>query len=270
MKSVITKTIIFVILLFIVLVILKHKELIDSPGSYFIGICALVVGFAPRIISYDLRPILDVDFDPAKREFKHNMLFGILEEVCDPITHEEYRIYRPAFNSRVCIRNNGINPARKAQARIERLKIFDKNRNLVEEVLYHPSTIKWSGEKDYLPVDIMGKSYYFLDLFLVINETKEEIINFNKRLGKETIKEKTEDAEYSNEIYWNVWIDLSYPRGVRDKYKWEGHFELTFLVFSENSNQLKFKASIDWEKEKWNNPSIDVIKVSNVRLGSCM
>ncbi len=259
MKSVF-KIAIPLLILTALLIYLKAQKLIDYTGPYFIGICALVVGFAPRIMSYERRPILNVVFDPNEKEYQHNMLFDILEIVCDPITRKEYRLSRPGFNSRVCIRNDGIDPARKAQARIERLKIFDnkKNKKLIEEVFYHPSTIKWSGEKHYIPVDIMGKSYFFLDLFLVTNETKEEIINFNKRLGEEVIKEKVEDAEYSNEIHWNVWIDLSYPRGVRDKYKREGYFELTFLVFSENSNQLKFKAFIEWERERWNHPSIEV------------
>lgn len=254
-------TILLIILLIVTLIYLGLNRWLTIAGSYFIGICALIVGFSNRIISYIRKPILKIFFNPDNKEYQHNMLFGILVKIRDPITKKEYRISRPGFNSRVCIQNVGIDPARKAQARIESIKIYNKKRELVEEAIYHPSVIKWSGEKGYTPVDIMGESFFFLDLFYAINETREEIVNFNQRLGNETITELINDFEYSNEIYWNVWIDFSYPRGVREKYDKEGHFELIFIVSSENSNQLRFKAEAEWKKETWNRPIITVTEI---------
>ncbi|MFC1816269.1 hypothetical protein ACFL0M_10080, partial [Thermodesulfobacteriota bacterium] len=109
--------------------------------------------------------------------------------------------------------------------------------------------------------NIIGESYFFLDLFYAINETKEEIINFNQKFGADKIKELVDYFQRSNEIYWNVWIDFSYARGVREKYDYEGHIELIFLVSSENSNQLRFKAEIEWEKHTWNCPAIILTEI---------
>ena len=179
-------------------------------------------------------------------------------------------ILNPGFNARVKVFNNGKTTATKVQARIEKIEIYDHGQ-LVMKRHYHPTAIKWSGEPDWNPKDIVPKSFFFLDLFHSINESSNEIFAFNeKRLKKyhiyfdEGILKETiqKDIRPSEKIYWNVWIDISYDRGVPKKYDQQGDIILYFIISGENCDPLKFQAVINWSYQNWNRSNIR-IKVDN-------
>lgn len=117
------------------------------------------------------------------------------------------------------------------------------------------------GKRDFNPVDIPPyKSSVLLDLFYAINLTTEEIKKYHVELGENTLKKIFENARYPEEIYWNVWIDTSYARGVPIKYTMEGFFELDFIAAAENCKPLKFAVSVEWDRKRWNQPNIKLIK----------
>jgi hypothetical protein len=77
-------------------------------------------------------------------------------------------------------------------------------------------------------------------------------------LGEDTIRRLIGKTQYSNDQYWNVWIDLSYARGVPPRYVVEGYFELQFIISAENCGPYTFKAAVVWEKKSWDQPQIEV------------
>jgi len=64
--------------------------------------------------------------------------------------------------------------------------------------------------------------------------------------------------EYSDDVYWAVWVDRSYPRGIPAVYREEGYFELNYLVTAENCKPIRFTACIQWQKSAWNKPEISI------------
>ena len=64
---------------------------------------------------------------------------------------------------------------------------------------------------------------------------------------------------YSNDKYWNVWIDTSYARGVPPQYVIDGYFELEFIILGENFKHHRFKVFMEWEKKNWNQPKIEIV-----------
>ncbi|MBM4306303.1 MAG: hypothetical protein FJ123_06145 [Deltaproteobacteria bacterium] len=241
----------------------KNRDFWDwlqITGPFFVGLVALFIGLKDQILNFLRRPSLDMLFDQHKEGYYHELLHNPLEEIHDPVTNTRYVIRQPGFNSRIEIWNRGKTTARKAQARLVDLAIYDNKKNLVKRIVYHPSIIKWSGEKEFHPVDIPGESKFFLDLFYAVSETKEDILRYHRELGESTLRRVIGDAEYSGDVFWNVWIDTSYPRGVPPKYTIEGHFELNFFVYAENCRPRKFAVSVDWDKQKWNRPDIKRIE----------
>lgn len=228
-------------------------------GPYFIGTVALVVGFKDVIISFLKRPPLVVQFNQNEKEFYHETLFNSLEEIHDPLTNTDYIIRQPGFNSRVAIWNKGKTTAKKVQVRLVDINIYNKEIKFVRRVVYHPSLVKWSGEKDYISIDIPPDSKFFLDLFYSVNETREVIFQYHKELGEDTLRKILGGTEYSKDIYWNVWIDATYPRGVSTKNIIEGRFQMNFIVYAENCKPYKFMASIDWDRNTWDKPKITVL-----------
>jgi hypothetical protein len=225
-------------------------------GPYFIGLVALSVGFKDLILNFLRRPKLDMSFNQNEEGCYHELLHNPIEEIRDPITNTRYVIRQPGFNARAIVTNKGKTTARKVEARIVDIVIYDKKGTLVKRQVYHPSIVKWSGEKDYHPVDISQESHFFLDLFYAVSETREDILKYHKELGEDTLQRILGDAEYSGDVFWNVWIDTSYPRGVPPKYTVEGHFEFNFIVHAENCKPCNFTVSVGWNKGRWNRPDI--------------
>jgi hypothetical protein len=237
-------------------------NLLQIIGPYFIGLCALTVGFKDIIINFFTKPKLVVDFAQDKKEYFHKLLFSPLEEINDPLKSIKYVIRQPGINSRVIVYNRGKRAAKKVLVRLEKISFCDAKNNPCEEILYHPSSVKWSGEKGYGPVDITRDSFFFFDLIYFINETRDEIVKYYENIDKETINRIVGNPEnYSGEVFWNVWIDLSYERGVPYKYYYEGKFKLTYVLSAENFEPFKFEVFVEWHKMKWSEPVISLHKI---------
>jgi len=105
---------------------------------------------------------------------------------------------------------------------------------------------------------------FFLDLFWSKNETEDELVDFNEKrfddeIEKKIIKRIVNDTKYpTGEIYWNVWVDRSFHRGIPVKYNFEGKIKLFITINCENCSPIQFKAIIDWTRETWNNPNIKI------------
>jgi hypothetical protein len=242
----------------------KFRDLWDwvqIVGPYFVMLAALLIGFKDQILSFLRRPRLDMLFDQCEEGYYHELLYNPLEDIHDPVTNTRYVIRQPGFNSRVIIINKGKTTAKKVEARLIDITIYDNKKNIVKRQVYHPSLIKWSGEKEYRPVDIPSESKFFLDLFYAVSETRENILRYHRELGESTLQRIIGDTEYSGDVFWNVWIDTSYPRGVPPKYTIEGHFEMNFIVYAENCRPYKFAVSVDWDRPRWNRPDIKRIKL---------
>lgn len=99
------------------------------------------------------------------------------------------------------------------------------------------------------------------------NETSREILSYNKERFKNNfgyeIEEKylNKNIEYINpieKIYWNVWIDTSYDRGVPNMYDFQGKIIIYFLINADNCEPIKFEAIINWTYENWNQPEVKI------------
>ena len=233
---------------------------IQILGPFVASAVALLIGLKEQIINFLWRPKLEVLFDRQRKEYYHKISFDPIETIIDPITQTGYTLHQPGFNSRIAIRNKGKTTARKVYAKLIRIDLYDKEKNFVNQIFYHPSQIKWSGERDFAPIDIPSKSQVLLDLIYSINLTTEEIWRYHAELGENTLKKILENARYAEEVYWNVWIDATYPRGVPIKYTMEGYFELDFIAAAENCKPFKFAVSVEWERKNWNQPDIKLIK----------
>ena len=66
------------------------------------------------------------------------------------------------------------------------------------------------------------------------------------------------DIQSSQEIYWNVWVDNSYERGLPKKYDIQGDIYIYFIVNAENCAPIKFESIIKWNFDTWNFPDIKV------------
>ena len=197
-------------------------------GPYFIGSVALFVGLKDIIFNFFGRPQIMPLFKESEEEYYHKILFNPIEEISDDLAGIKYTIRQPGFNSRLAIWNKGRSTAKNIQVRLVDVNIYNKEMKFVKRKVYHPSLVKWSGERAYGSIDIPRDSKFFLDLFYSINETNKEVLKYHSELGESTLRKIVGDTEYSNDIYWNVWIDATYPRGVSQKNIIEGRFELNF------------------------------------------
>lgn len=225
-------------------------------GPYFIGTVALLVGFKDMIINIFMKPRLKIEFNPTNEKYYKKLLFEPISEVADPLTETKYCFRQPGFNSRVAIWNKGRRTARKAQARLLDIKYYDTERKHIKTFDYHPTIVKWSGENKFTPVDILPGTPFYLDLIYAVNESKAEVLEYHKELNTPALNKLLEVIEFTNDIYWNVWIDRSYHSGVPYKYTLDGYFELNFIISAENCPPYNLKASIKWDKRGWNNPTI--------------
>lgn len=173
-------------------------------------------------------------------------------------------IFRPGFNARLKVINTGKSTAKNVQARVEKIELYKGNNKTAPTRHYHPTIVKWSGEPNWGFVDIFPKSHFFLDVFWAKNETSSEIFSFNDTRYRHRIKEELlreiikQDINPSEEVYWNVWIDTSFERGIPIKYHFEGNIVIYFIIDAENCDPLRFEALVNWSSENWNQPTIRI------------
>lgn len=237
----------------------KDATTFSAIGSCTAAIVALYLGAGREFFR---RPKLAISFNAQKDPFVHKLPF---EEIHSIELDELMKFFTPGFNSRVKVLNRGKTTARKVQARVEKIVLKDLKGGQPETKYYHPTVIKWSGEKDWNPVDIVPHSHFFLDLFWSKNETSEEILNFFNDLYRDhEVKEEIlrdiiqSDIKPAERIFWNVWIDTSYPRGVAKFYEFEGEVIISIIINAENCKSSRFEAIIDWSKQRWANPEIQI------------
>jgi len=113
------------------------------------------------------------------------------------------------------------------------------------------------------------RSHFFMDLFRVINETTQEIVDFNyERYQGQLEKDDLEtiikgENVASEDIYWNIWVKDPRVRGIHERHRHEGHIVIYFIVVGENSDPLKFQAHIDWNRKSWHQPNIRIMYNNN-------
>jgi len=242
----------------------KYASLISAFGALFAALIALYLGDWKNRLQ---RPKLQLSFNENKQyPYFHNLSFepfGTPIDIHGQITD----IYCPGFNARVKIVNNGKTTAKNVEARVEKIEFFKNNVTISPTRFYHPTAIKWSGEKDWEPVDIVPESHFFLDLFWSKNEASSEIYSFNEArikhygidLRSKLLKEIIDkDIQPSQEVYWNVWVDNSYERGLPRKYDIQGDIYIYFIVNAENCVPIKFEAIVSWSFDTWNSPDIKI------------
>lgn len=233
-------------------------------GPWFVGIVALFLAFVFNlVIPWWRQPKLKVEFERGKDEYAHKIFFDKIHPPFEDPLHGNELIWlrQPGFNSRVKVVNNGRSVAKNVQARLESIRCEYKLGKAPSEIFYHPTVVKWSGEEDYNKVDIAPfGSYFFLDLVYCINESYKAIIDYYQDWDDFPIG-LMDSKDYSGDVYWGVWVNRSYSRGIPEVYRDEGNFELNYHVIAENCKPIKFTATISWEKSSWNNPEISIREV---------
>lgn len=239
----------------------KYSTLLSAIAAFFTALVALYLGDWKWRLT---KPRLKLCFDEHRSyPYFHKLAFERYDLPIDFGGRPIY-IFRPGFNARVKIINDGKTIARKVQAKVEKIEFYRENTMVRPPRYYHPTTVKWSGEPGWNPVDILPKSYFFMDLFWAKNETFSEIFSFNNAKYRQEIKKEvleeiiTKHINPSGEVYWNVWIDTSFDRGVPKKYDFEGDIVIYFIISGENCDPLRFKAIINWSFKKWNAPTIKI------------
>lgn len=242
----------------------KYSPLISGLATTAAVLAALYLGVWKEIIE---KPILKVYFEKGEKyPYYHKLAFGRYKKSIEFVDQILF-VYRPGINIRFMVFNDGETSAKNVQTKLEKIE-FIKDKKVIHTRHYHPTVIKWSGERSYDPVDIPPKSFFFLDIFRVINETEEETLSFNmikykyfripisEDILREVIKSR---IPLSGQIFWSVWIDLTYERGVPSKYDEQGNFILYFNISADNCHPKKFEVIINWEKENWDKPDIEIL-----------
>jgi hypothetical protein len=229
--------------------------------AVFAALTALYLGHWRNILR---RPKLKVYYDNKdKKHYLQKLAFEAYRKKIN-FGGAMIQIFRPGVNLRFKVINNGKQTAKNVRVRVEQLDLFNKNREK-KTSYYHPTVSKWSGEIDWGSVDIAPQSHFFMDVFWVKNETIDEIFKFNNELyNKHGIEIKEEilksiietKIETMNKIYWNVWVDTSYERGIPSGYIFEGKIIIHFNISSDNCEPVNLKTKIEWSKLKWDNPSV--------------
>jgi hypothetical protein len=241
--------------------LLKNAPLLSALGTLFAALVALYLGSWRDILR---KPKLRLYFNEKKEyPYFHNLAFDAYPQIINFIGQEIY-ILKPGFNARIKIYNKGKTTAKSVQARVEKIILKDKSSIINSERIYHPTTVKWSGEKEWNPIDIVPKSHFFLDIFWSNNEMPLEITNFNHILYREEINKNIlediieNDISPSGEVYWNVWVESPYNRGIPSKYDFEGDISIHFILNGENCGPLRFQALVNWTFSSWNSPNIKI------------
>jgi hypothetical protein len=241
---------------------LQPQQTLNTPwylmGGFFTGFAALLIFFSKELFNYLRRPQLVPDFDMNDKRCFHKIRFYKLFSVKDPITKTNYILKQPGFNSRVMIHNKGYTPAKNVLARIESIALKGER----VPFFYHPTAVKWSGEKEYNKIDIAPHSYFLLDLIRIITETKDGLIELYPDL--EDLIKIIKDERLSGKTYWDVWVDKSHDRGIPNYYMADGNYELKYIVTGDNCAAVTFKVNLQWKKAEWNNPQITLDKEKEV------
>lgn len=263
----------------IVFLLTRYYPFLDTHAGFYSGTAILIASIVAALIALYLgswrdslrKPKLELCFNENGEEpYAHKISFGLLKEI--ELSGQILKIYLPGFNSRVLVYNKGKSTAKNVQSRVEKIELL-KNGTPDRTLYYHPTRIKWSGEpvqvQDWNPVDIPPKSHFFMDLFRVINETTQEIVDFNydfygRKIEKEHLAEivKVENVA-SEDIYWNIWVKDPKVRGIRERYGHEGYIVIYFVIVGENCDPLKFQACIDWNRKNWHQPKIRIMHNNN-------
>jgi hypothetical protein len=246
----------------------EQKSIFDS-GTYllafagiFSGLVALFLTFLDKIQKWIKRPKLMLCFDETGKEpYVKNLAFNPYYPIIE-LDGSSIEIFLPMLNSRLKIRNYGKSTAKNVQVRIEKIELI-KDGQIDKTIHYHPTKIKWSGEFHWNPVDIVGDSHFFLDLFYTINANKKFVENYlynfyDKQLSMEQIQFSINKVQIPDNIYWNLWVEQPKDRGIFEQYNDEGDIRLYFVINGENVPSLKFTVEIHWTKEKWDQPKIAV------------
>ena len=245
----------------------KYKSLIAAITAFSTLLAVLVALYLGDWKARLEKPRLKLSYVENKEyPYFHTLAFepfGIPVDIHGQITD----IYRPGFNARVKVVNTGKTTAKNVEAKIEKIEFYRNNSTIAPTRYYHPTTVKWSGEREWDPVDIVPESHFFLDLFWSKSETTSEIFSFNDTrirhsgisLRSDLLKEIIEnDIQPTQEIYWNVWVDNSYERGLPRKYNIQGDIVIYFVVNAANCDPLRFEAIVKWTADTWNCPDIKI------------
>ena len=201
---------------------------INSYSSLIVAIIALIALYLgdlhKRIFKPKLKPRYDMNFKPPFYQHISFDIYGII-----PYKEFTFELFQPGINTALRIDNKGSITARNVSARIEKILIYHDSKQILDQS-YHPTTIKWSGELSWNPVDISPKSYFYLDLFYVKNEYFKTIFDHNMKIINntsleiydDTLKDIISNLNITEKIYWNVWIDSSYARGLPTEYYHHG------------------------------------------------
>lgn len=238
----------------------EYYSLVLILVSSFSALLSLYLGVLKEWLR---RPKLKLYFDEKKQyPYFHKLPFEKFDQPID-FGGQEIYLFRPGFNARVKVFNIGKSTAKNVQARIEKIVLYKENGKTSVQY-YHPTVIKWSGEPNWNSVDIISKSHFFLDLFWAKNETSEEICSFNNEIYNNVIDKNILEVITKNnifpseEIYWNVWVDTSFNRGIPEGYDFEGKVVVHIIIKGENCDPLKFEAIINWYFDGWNQPDIKI------------
>jgi hypothetical protein len=230
---------------------------LGSILAAFVALVALwIAQFKPR---FD-RPKLKAEFRKADADYCREVP-DLLRKTGNrlavlAIEGREYQMLRPFFNARIKIVNEGRTTARNVQARVEKIETSAGAR------YYHPTTIKWSGEFDWKPIDIVPHSYFFLDLFYSFNETLEAIDSLNCHTYEFEDGYLTciipEVITPSNQIAWNVWVKDPQYRGIPPYFVDEGNINIYINISGENCRPKGLTVQVQWDKYRWNDPAITI------------
>ena len=176
--------------------------------------------------------------------------------------NEDRSLAVPGFNARVKICNGGKTTATGVRARVEKIVFVDAQKG-PEEILYHPTAVKWSGERDCNAVDISPHSHFFLDVIWSKSERLGDVVSFNRDrypdMPGALLQEIVEnDMRPSGEVFWNVWADFSYDRGIPTRYDRDGEFTIYFIVDAANASPIRFEAVGHWTSGKYDSPTIRI------------
>lgn len=244
---------------------LKKINSYSSLLAVFVALIALYLGdLHKRFFKPRLKPIFKNGTHPPYFQNISFDSYGIV-----PYKDVSFELFQPGINSAIMIKNGGSITAKNVNARIEKIIVTRESKKIFEQS-YHPTAIKWSGEPTWNSVDIAPKSYFFLDLLYIKNESQEEIYNHNRKILDNTsitvyessLKKIIANLNRTEKIFWNVWIDTSFARGLPTQYSYSGDIHIYILVNAENCKPLKLVAKINWSPNNWNKPKINITKIN--------
>jgi hypothetical protein len=225
-------------------------------GAYFTGTVAILLYFSNALSKRLRRPIIKPDFDMNDSRCFHKIVFDMMFRLKDPITKIEHVLKQPGYNSRAIIHNKGRTTAQNVLVRIE--KIILKCGQDIVTYYYHPTSVKWSGEKEYNKIDIAPHSYFLLDLIGIVSETKAGLIELYPAI--EDLIKRIKDERFSGRTYWDVWVDKSYDRGIPNYYMEDGDYELKYIITGDNCAAVTFRVNFQWKRAEWNKPRITLLQ----------